>query len=244
MTNMSDPSIFQTVVPIGGWCRPTYQVRRHFGFTTAYPFDWLISPMAGTIAMIEDDFAQLLDPARLRLRADLDGVTCDAYGVQHKHDFLRDENHLTQANILDQLEAAKAKYKYRLDNLRRDCASGAVLFVRYDDKAVFDAHEEGGLVHRRSTYADAERLLAALTSRFPNADVSLLALNFDASSQGDPRLMFGGDAHDHGDRSTASYAGSDRGWDELFQQANIAPQSREQIIDERTDISAVAHGYW
>ena len=40
------------IVSLGPRCATTYNLRRHYNFATAYPFDWWISPAGGLIQIL------------------------------------------------------------------------------------------------------------------------------------------------------------------------------------------------
>jgi hypothetical protein len=60
-------STFTHIVSLGYRCRTTQRLREHYGFKTAFPFDWWITPLASATRVLRDwDVGRLYDPARLR----------------------------------------------------------------------------------------------------------------------------------------------------------------------------------
>ncbi len=67
MTEPAASTAFSHVASLGRRCRTTHRLRRFFGFDTAFPFDWWITPLDGAVRFLRDwDLERLYDPARLR----------------------------------------------------------------------------------------------------------------------------------------------------------------------------------
>jgi hypothetical protein len=127
---------FSHIVLLGYRCRTTRRLRDHFGFETAFPFDWWITPLAGGTAFLRDwDVERLYDPAKLR-EARRWGRTVYIehadYRVRLQHEFPMDE---ARFRVLpgwrDHIEEAKARTRHlmaKFDALDR--AYRKVLFVR------------------------------------------------------------------------------------------------------------------
>ena len=163
---------FTHIVSLGHRCRTAQRLRDHFGYKTAFPFDWWITPLAGGTAFLRDwDLERLYDPSQLRRPLRPSGRTpyiehAD-YRVRLQHEFPLDG---PNGNVLDgwQDHIAQAKERTghlmeKFDQLNRP--DRKVLFVRELRK-----EEEGDL---RGVAALRE---AALT-RVPRAEVSFLLIS-------------------------------------------------------------------
>ena len=86
---------FSHIVSLGYRCRTTRRLRDHFGFATAFPFDWWITPLAGGVRVLRDwDLGKLYDPKLLRERREWGRVAYienTDYGVRLQHEFPMDE---------------------------------------------------------------------------------------------------------------------------------------------------------
>jgi hypothetical protein len=79
------------VVSLGGQCETAYNLRRYFDFSTAYPFDWWVSPLSTVIRLLRDfDIDALYDTRRLEGTADFGTVIHRDYDLQLHHEFPRD----------------------------------------------------------------------------------------------------------------------------------------------------------
>jgi hypothetical protein len=85
-------SSFSHIVSLGHRCRTALRLREHFSFSTAFPFDWWVTPLAGATAVLRDwDVERLYDPARLIERARPNGgariIEHADYHLMMPHDF-------------------------------------------------------------------------------------------------------------------------------------------------------------
>jgi hypothetical protein len=164
-------SSFSHIVSLGYRCRTTQRLREHFGFKTAFPFDWWITPLGGGAAFLRDwDVERLYDPSRLR-EARRWGRTAyiehTQYRVRLQHEFPMDE---ARVHVLKgwrgHIEEAKARTSHlmaKFDLLNRP--DRRVLFVRELRKG-----EEGDL-------HGVAALRAAVLERAPRADASFLLIS-------------------------------------------------------------------
>lgn len=72
---------------LGFNCFPALQLERNKLRRWAFPFDWNITSMYGLYRLIENDFADFLNPDFLQRRGDLPGVFNAKYQVALAHDF-------------------------------------------------------------------------------------------------------------------------------------------------------------
>lgn len=168
---------FTHVVPLGGNCRLTHNVRRHFDHAESYPADWWITPLPGLVAALEARFdpGLLYDPAALERVADPQGrhryVRHRALGLLYVHDFPDMPRSVSEPVDWD---AHRQRPLGRLGHvapklLALNAPENTILFVRYclsrTDEVVAD------------TRADLDRLRAVLMRLFDRAAVSLLLLS-------------------------------------------------------------------
>jgi hypothetical protein len=127
---------FSHIVSLGCRCRTTRRLRDHFGFETAFPFDWWITPLEGGVRFLRDwDLGRLYDERTLR-EVRRWGRTAfveqPAYGIRLQHEFPMD---LRREHVLPgwraHLAGARARTAHlmaRFDQLDRP--DRTVLFVR------------------------------------------------------------------------------------------------------------------
>ena len=149
---------YDMIASLGWWCGPAFNIHDYFGVTQATPFDWWVADDAATLEVLRDDFANLLSLENLRI---LDGavpretVRCERYGIQHHHDFAREndggthDGYHTDHPIIDdlasQIEAVQAKARFILQRFRNNVRDRDVLMVRHDPFT--DRHQMAQQIH-------------------------------------------------------------------------------------------------
>ena len=207
--------IYDSVIGIGGNCEVAKQLRRYMSTESAHIFDWWIAPFDGTIALLDNDFSDIFDASNMEIIGDRKAVRCRKYGIIHHHDFRRDEKkRVLTEEIEEQLDDQRNKYQALKLRLENACASDSkVLFVRSWREIL---HEPKGypkhLIPGVPRY-DFRRFVEALRRRFPDADISVLFVNY-----GDQKIDMDGvyfdNVKDHGD--IVDWEGSRIGWRELL----------------------------
>lgn len=83
------PQPFDAIINLGGECQVAYQMRLHGIRNEALPFDWIITPVAGLKKILEEQFAQFLNPNHLIFVANEKStyVYDTHYGIRFLHDF-------------------------------------------------------------------------------------------------------------------------------------------------------------
>lgn len=160
---------FSHIVSLGYRCRTTQRLREHFGFKTAFPFDWWITPLTAGAAFLRDwDLDRLYDPSKLK-EVKRWGRTLfiehTGYRIRLQHEFPMDE---ARVRVLegwrDHLAEARARTTHlmeKFDQLNRP--DRQVLFVRelmpdeQGDLAGIDALRQAALDH--AAKAEASFLL-------------------------------------------------------------------------------------
>lgn len=82
---------FTDIVPLGHRCRMTRRLRDHFGFETAFPFDWWLTPAKSVLRFLEEwDVGKLFDPDELEevgANGAIQLIRNRRYGIKLQHDF-------------------------------------------------------------------------------------------------------------------------------------------------------------
>jgi hypothetical protein len=121
---------YDSIVSAGAWCAPAHNIRRVFGRDRAYPFDWWVSPYKSFITLLDENFANLLNPENLILTEGNASVRCNYYGILHHHDFRRNEEDKVTSNFMAELPNVIAKTRALINRLYADVEGRDVLFVR------------------------------------------------------------------------------------------------------------------
>ncbi|HEX4096497.1 MAG TPA: hypothetical protein VHX64_07195 [Caulobacteraceae bacterium] len=127
---------FSHIVSLGYRCRTTQRLREHFGFKTAFPFDWWITPAASGANVLRDwDVERLYEPAQLkpihRWGRTL-YIEHIGYGLRFQHEFPMD---LKRQHVLPGWHSHIAQAKSRTAHLMQkldllDRPDRKVLWVR------------------------------------------------------------------------------------------------------------------
>lgn len=159
------------IVSLGSACETAYNLRRHFGFATAYPFDWWISQTAGVARFIrEADAAALYRESELQPSANARSIVNARYGIRLHHEFPRDRQVRGQPVIAGwarHLAAPQARTAHLIRRLSGLAAAGQrIVFVR-------------SFGPRDTNAAAALSLLAALEDRFAPARIGVVLVNHE-----------------------------------------------------------------
>ena len=149
---------FTDVVSLGHRCRMTRRMRDFFGFETAYPFDWWLTPAKSLLRFLEEwDLDRLFDPDELEeigANGAVQLVRNRRYGIKFQHDFGVVDSTIP-SDWRDRIPDAKSRTAYlmarfeRLNDPRR-----RILFCR----EYTDSDGGGELVYRAIRKAMARRL--------------------------------------------------------------------------------------
>ena len=171
MRALSDAvTAFSHIVSLGYRCRTTQRLRDHFGFKTAFPFDWWITPMAGGAAFLRDwDVERLYDPSKLRevrRRGRTAFIEHTGYGLRLQHEFPMDD----RLNVLPGWRAHIGEARARTVHLMEKFD----LLNRPDRKVLFvrELMEE-----ERADLAGVAALRQAVLDRTPRAEASFLLIS-------------------------------------------------------------------
>ena len=156
---------FSHIVSLGYRCRTTQRLRDHFGFKTAFPFDWWITPLAGGAAFLRDwDAGRLYDLARLKPHRRWGRtlyIEHADYGLRLQHEFPMD---LKREHVLPGWERHIAEARSRTTHLMRkfdqlNRADRRVLFVR--ELMPREQGDRGGIAALRQAVLDRAPLAQA-----------------------------------------------------------------------------------
>ena len=176
-----------TIVSFGQSCTVAGAMRENGIRTTAYPFDWMVSPFPSLYQAFNDDFLHFLQEDSLTVRYDRYGIL-DYYGFQFVHDFpailpndsfadLIGENHVTggilRDNWKDFLPGVQTKYQRRIERLKNLLSSNEkVYLIRHFDITKDQAIQLRDLLHKK----------------YPNLDFVLVVLQRTENIQYDWKL--------------------------------------------------------
>ncbi|MEI9965318.1 MAG: DUF1796 family putative cysteine peptidase [Caulobacteraceae bacterium] len=135
MTEPAASTAFSHVASLGRRCRTTHRLRRFFGFDTAFPFDWWITPLDGAVRFLRDwDLDRLYDPARLRevrRRGRLAFIEHADYAIRLQHEFPMDARETVLPGWGAAIPEARARTAHLMDKFDRlDRPDRRILFVR------------------------------------------------------------------------------------------------------------------
>jgi hypothetical protein len=209
---------FDKIISLGCNCEVTWNIRKYFGIECAYPLDWWITPYQALRMLLENRFHDLFNINNLEVSHDLLTVRDTYYNLLYHHDFKRTEDDKIIDDIIDQqLPLLKQKYDMLIERFFHDPKDKRVLFIR---------NRDGNIPHLGldTTPMDSitfEHLYDLLEELFPSSQICLLITNCPLF----PRVqrtrgyIVWDQIVDYGDGHY--FAGSPRGWQELFSRNNI-----------------------
>ena len=132
---MDEPGVFDHVVALGYNCRVAYNLRRTFGFKTAYPFDWWVTPLPALAAFLHDpSLDRLYDPALLEpviKGGGIHSIHNAHYRIQMEHEFPKLKNGFVRDDWIEFVNEPRTRTDYLLRRMREIPAGSRVLFVRW-----------------------------------------------------------------------------------------------------------------
>lgn len=183
VTNMALQNIFAIeIVSLGEGCLVARAARHNNLRYTAYPFDWLITPIQSLKTGFQNDFKSILNEEQTQESEDKKSVI-DGLGLIFIHDFptikhsntpLDDEImsvHLLVSNWRDSIDVVKTKFNRRLDRLLQLLHNGEpVALVRYSDR------KYGSSIPAEINRNEAAELIRLLKQKFPHAKAVLVVI--------------------------------------------------------------------
>lgn len=139
------------LVSLGSWCEPAWQMDRAFPGRAHHFFDWLVTPYAALVRLLETDFAAVFERANLSIEQDGHTVRDAATDILFHHAFSRDADDRIRPETLDaEYPAARAKALHLLGRFRALAESGApAVLVRLDWGAAPEIAAVRDLLRRR-----------------------------------------------------------------------------------------------
>ncbi len=166
------PRRYRHIISLGTSCRSAHHIRRQFGITEAYPFDWWIFPLTATLSFLEDPDVECLYDERWlvlnRENGEAAAVTNERYGIRLFHEFPR-ENGAVIANFADHVGPPKERTRALLDRFLALPKDDPILFVKgrgYHDST-----------RARPWASCAGKLCEVLQTRYGFLDFDLLLVN-------------------------------------------------------------------
>ena len=162
---------FSHIVSLGYRCRTTQRLRDHFGFKTAFPFDWWITPLAGGANFLRDwDVERLYDPGQLReVRrwGRVRFIEHRGYGLRLQHEFPMDpKQEYVLAGWRGHIAEARSRTTHLMEKLD--------LLDRPDRRVLWVRELAPGEEHAPAAVA---ALRLAVTDRCPQAHSSFLLIS-------------------------------------------------------------------
>jgi hypothetical protein len=165
---------FDHIVALGYNCRLAYNLRRTFGFETAHPFDWWVTPLQALAAFLRDpSLDRLYDPALLEPVIKNGGAYAIHnvhYGIQMDHEFPRGRDNMVVDDWRDHIAAPRARTEHLLRRFLELPAGSRVLFVRATKK--MEARMLGPAFRPLM-----EEVIQALEQLFPDVNRSILLID-------------------------------------------------------------------
>jgi hypothetical protein len=206
------PEVYDHIVSLGYDCRLAYNLRRAFGFTRAYPFDWWVTPLPALLAFLDDPSVErLYDPALLEPVMTPKGVWAIRnahYDIELHHEFPRGEDGMVLADWPDHIDGPRSRTAFLLQRLLALPPGSRLLFVRHTKRQEGRALGEAfsGLVGQ---------LRERLEARFPGCELLLI-------DPPRPIVAAGVGALRVGDASKSPWFGQPELWSEALQKAGLA----------------------
>lgn len=158
------------IISLGAACETAYNLRRHYSFGTAYPFDWWISPTSGAARFIRDgDAAALYRTGDLTPTANGRSIVNVRYGIRLHHEFPHDrqvEGRPISANWAAHIASPQARTAHLARRFFSLASTGRnLMFVR-------------SFGPRDTNVAMLQDLLEALDARFSPARIGVVLVNY------------------------------------------------------------------
>ncbi|WP_426010543.1 DUF1796 family putative cysteine peptidase [Caulobacter sp. DWR2-3-1b2] len=210
---------------VGGYCQVAHQIQRYTGCKTSSPFDWLVSPIDGTIKIIEDDGEGLARDVKTRSNGK--SAICARYGVSYHHEFIRDKDGLVVFSV-EALLSTRAKLLHKLRNFRAQARMGPVTFIRFGTFA-HSADANPYLADEPMPFSKLNALAVALEAM--SRDFRLAVVNHDSiwPLHADVALDERIDLHRIEVSESGTWEGDDAQWDAILGQYAPRPDKARKV---------------
>ncbi len=164
------------VVSLSAWCQASFQIKNHGLPLLPSCFDWLVTPWAGMMRILETDGEEL--GKNFTLNETAKSVQCSSYGVLYHHEFPHDEEDMPIISIesRDKMRS-KLLYKHkRMHETLSNAGGEGVVFVRYG--GVAEPAMAWPYLHDPApvTEAHLNELMDFLKQKYPKINSRLLFL--------------------------------------------------------------------
>jgi hypothetical protein len=159
---------FTAVISLGSDCTSAHQIDAFFRAKRPNsPFDWLITPIEGLVAVLAERGARFV----LAMRANADTVLCQHYGVAYHHEFPRDADY-TPIFSEGAIRASREKLLYKLDAMLETVRRNRTLFLLTG----LSTNLAGDVYADRAVTASVLNQLPSLIERLSGRDDFAIAL--------------------------------------------------------------------
>ena len=127
-----------TIISLGSWCRPAWQIRRVTGDEAAMPYDWQITSFKALLSTLDPqhDATTALAPKDIVLNG-FSSLTDVSSGWVYQHDLQlsrfcpENGGMVNHDQVHEIIETTKRKYSFLFDRFRDVCSRGDVTFLRW-----------------------------------------------------------------------------------------------------------------
>ena len=185
------------VVSLGGACEVAYNLRRHFNFEMAFPFDWWITNLRGVIDALDPENDPYADLICSRVGSDVvsSNVHTKDNNIDIHHEFLGDWR--------EQVGVARDRFQYlRTRLLTLNSASSTILFVRHKGDATAAENP-----------ATIDSLIDCVSNCFTQSSNKFLLLNTPKPKKMPENIIMRSVDHIDGQWRENQWTGNSTAWD-------------------------------
>ncbi|MBS1075352.1 glycosyltransferase family 2 protein [Gluconobacter sp. Dm-73] len=206
---------FDSIISLGGDHRSSLFVESFFHKTGPDLFGQFITPFHTLISLFETNFEHLL--STVCLYGYYDALRCrETLLIYHKNINNIAEPAERVGNFVSNIDDTRKNYRPLIEKMDSACdGSKKVLFVRdwRDSYLYAGSHRPEG-----SNPADFQRLIKAISARYPNLDFKVLFVNFGSSAKADPRMLF----YNTDVPDICEVEREQEAWNQMFRNLNIS----------------------
>ncbi len=213
---------YDKLISLGGTCTPTWQLRTFCGSDALYPFDWVLTPFASLLRVLENDFAGFADVGCFHLSWDQKSVYNSRYNVLHHHDFPSGAGGTIADHWRDKIPPLPRKYEFMIERWR-DALDGtsSVLFVRHQGH--FET--ETWRCNADLSAGDMDTLCRLLEKTYPHVAFDVLFVTAGHAQAAHPRARLAqvGWGEQDWENPSERWKGATQDWQRALASANALP---------------------